>query len=1752
MKRLITIVLILFSLITSGQNWQWVKQFTQSPNPNLSNELDIYDVKLSATGNIYITGSYISNFTLSGTTYNGYPSSASEAQDIFLAKLDSDGNVLWVQTAGSSDVDYPETLVLDGSENVYLSGRTKGTCDFGSGYSITTSGGFDGFVAKYNSLGAIQWVKKVAYGTNNDRVTAITLGTDGNLYLAGLFKSASVTIGDGTTGTNFTNADNVQDLYLASLTSSGIFRWAKQIPITGTNEADNPIFKSIVCDNYNYIYVGGGLLDKATIDGADYTSTGKGDIILIKANTADGSAEWVRKGGSTSDDQLNSVAIYDDFTYLIGYIQGTGTIDSTGTQQSSQFFNTGAAGTNDIFLAKYNLDGRLLWKKTIGSTGADVGYGLNILNNILVATGYFSNTINFNLRTITSGGGYDAAYFVFDVESNAVSANSVSGTLEDRGQGVCLDNDYNIYLGGYFMSPTLTAGTNTLTNSATSFKDLFIGKYHRDFSATFTSKKNVGCNGGDDGELTVTPYFGIPPYTYTWLKDSNPFAATDSALTGLSAGTYQVTVTDGNSNSVILSYSVTQPSLLTITSSKTNVTCYGQNDGSINITVAGGITPYTYFWTTSDGYGHDIDSEDQTGLSSGTYTVEVTDGNGCSTSGNITVTQPAKISIPGTVTNISGAGSNGAVDITVTGGSGTYSSYSWTLSGSEVATAEDISGLNVGGDYTIVVTDNTACKDSNSFDVLDERVFHGWISSQSDISCKDDSSGSATVSYAENTGTVAILWSTGETTFTISGKTAGTYNVDLTDDMGTPGDTGDDQTINVEVTLTQPAAVLQGSIISTPTTCHGGTDGILDLTPSGGTGPYTYQWDTTPVEITQDINNLPVGSYQVTITDSKGCTTLIPGVVSQPDDITFSFNSTQPTCYGGYDGSLSVTGLTGGTPSYSYLWSNTLTSVSINNLKVGNYWLKVNDSNGCTKTQSVYLSQPTDITISHVENKPTCPESKDGSIGLTVSGGTGTKTYFWTGPDIVNATGKDQINLGVGNYEVIVTDANGCTKNYQVILTEENSSPTAGIFSSESDNAICIGDNIIFTATGGNTYEFFLNGSSVQASSTDATYNSTSLVDGDQVHAIVTSSSGCSATSSTITTTVNPLPAVVANANQTVICEGDPVTLTGSGASSYSWDQGVNNGEEFYPSSTQTYTVTGTDANGCINTDQIQVTVNPVPVASVNTTDPLSYCDGDVINTAFSATPADATAYQWLRNGSNISGALYTTYTATQDGLYSVWVSKNGCWTISDDVEIVVNPLPSVSLSDFSPVCIDASPITLDGGLPGGGTYSGGGVTGGTFDPATAGAGTHAVTYSYTDANGCSSAASGDIVVNALPAVSLADLSPVCIDASPITLDGGLPGGGTYSGGGVTGGTFDPATAGAGTHAVTYSYTDANGCSNYVGKDIVVNDLPDATISTTDPTVWCADASVSVNLNVAVADSYQWILNGLDIDGANSHNYVATEAGDYSVRVTSNGCSATGYQVTVSVIDPTVSVSTAQSTTWCSNDEVSVLLEANPSDAESYQWLKDGVTIDGATLSNYTSSEPGTYTVLVIFAGGCNITSEGITLTENPSPVVDIATDTVRINTQSDYTLDAGAGFTSYLWSDNSTAQTLYVDGAMLGEGVFKYWVDVTNEYSCAASDTAVVKVKLWDNVDTDNGWTISLYPNPTSGEFKLYVSGLKNGEYLFSIYSSTGNLILSKTQVIQSGEIMESFNIDKFSKGLYYLRFGKDNHWITRKVILK
>lgn len=233
-----------------------------------------------------------------------------------------------------------------------------------------------------------------------------------------------------------------------------------------------------------------------------------------------------------------------------------------------------------------------------------------------------------------------------------------------------------------------------------------------------------------------------------------------------------------------------------------------------------------------------------------------------------------------------------------------------------------------------------------------------------------------------------------------------------------------------------------------------------------------------------------------------------------------------------------------------------------------------------------------------------------------------------------------------------------------------------------------------------------------------------------------------------------------------------------------------------------------------------------------------SFCVGESSNLEAHGAPQ----YSWSP-GTGLSSTTDSVITATPTitTQYTVQASDlSGC-QISARFTLTVNSNPIVNLGNFSDVCINASPLNLTGGTPSGGTYTGPGVSSGVFNPTVAGSGIHTITYSYTNAQGCSSADSSTIRVNSLPVVNLSSFLSTCVNSSPFTLSGGTPGGGFYSGNGVSAGTFNPATAGVGTHSIVYSYTNVQGCTNSDTSSITVNALPVVSLSSF-PSV-CIDAS---------------------------------------------------------------------------------------------------------------------------------------------------------------------------------------------------------------------------------------------------------------------------------------------------------------------
>ncbi|MBN1987786.1 MAG: hypothetical protein JW783_00130, partial [Bacteroidales bacterium] len=1661
MKRLKLLFILLSTLVVTNsfsQTWQWANKISGT------SDIEVRDLTRDSDGNIIVTGYYTGSITASST--NLLPLDQATERDTYVAKYNPDGTLSWIRRMGSVGQEDPFGVTTDEDGNIYVTGGFQETATFDS-YELNTVGtGQDIFLVKLNPSGDAIWARNVAWGTGGDRGYDIVY-SNGLLYLSGMVKTIATFGSAGEPGGEVTVTQSVGsfDPFIAKFDTTGDFYWVNKFTHTVSGAS---LIEGLAIGSSGNIYGGGALLGTLQINGTSYSSTGLGDMILVKLDALTGASTWVRKGGGVNDDQIKSIASDgSNSIYVVGYAQGTGTLDSTSTLQSSSY----TAKATDMFIARYTSEGRLMWKRLNGDIGADQAYGVNVNENIILMSGYFSGSVTFNQTTINSGSttNNDTGFFVYDSDGNPLTAESLSGSGEDRGQGIAYDPDGFTYIGGYFKSPTLTAGSITLTNSSTN-KDVFVAKYQNPFSVVFTTSEHISCNGANDGALTVTPYFGAFPYSYSWTKDGAPFANSDSTAINLAAGAYSVMVTDNNGKTASSSFTVTEPAVVLSNGVTSNASCFHAGDGTVTLSPTGGTLPYAYFWTTSDGLGQTIDAKDQTTLWAGTYDLTITDKNGCTHNQQYTITEPTQISITGIVTNIS-APNNGGVNATISGGSGIYANLSWKDEALiEVGTSEDLSGLNVEGNYTLTATDNTGCSVSQSFFVQDERIFSIAVTSQTDILCKDDASGSITIGYINESApaNVSFLWLPGgETTASISGLLADTYTVQVTDNVDGILGNGNDIVLTKDITILEPSVGLGGTLAQTNVSCNGESTGLINLTVTGGTAPYLYQWKKNGIAYStfEDISNLSIGTYEVTITDDNGCTGTTSTVVTQPSPISYTIASTSVSCYGGTDGTLTIQGLTGGFPDYTYEWSNGLTSVSIQSLRAGSYTATVTDANGCEKSVSQNVTQPSKIsatltptmplcnggnngsiavsasggtpsyqysingtdffatttfsglssdtytitvrdnsscerafsgvvsepgviTVNHIANNPTCSESTNGSIGLTISGGTGTKTYFWTGPGITNNTSKDQTGLGVGTYSVRVTDANDCYTDYEVTLVAQNASPTPILSSSDPDNTICSGTEITFTAGGGAQYEFFVEGASAQAKSTDNTLTTSSLSNGDEVYAIVTSAEGCVATTSTIATTVNPLPTVTAPADN-ALCLGEQATLTAIGtADTYTWDNGVTNGVAFAPTATTTYTLTGTTtATGCEATDVVTVTVNPLP--TVTAPNDITICAGEEVTLTATGT---ADTYTWdnsVTNGAAFPPATTATHTVTGS------ITATGCQA-TDVVTITVNPLPTVTAPADITICYGEQVTLTATGTADSYTWDNGVTNGEAFAP------TATTTYTVTGtitATGCEATDVVTITVNPLPNGNLFPPGSVSIcEGENLTLT--ASGGSSYQWN-TTETTPSIVVNTAGTYTV--EIFNLQGCS--VTKDVAVNvnPLPTASITPSGSTTLCQGESVTLTANGGYG--YEWNT------GATTKSIIVDQPGTYTVTVQSEeGCTADA-QIDVTV-NPLPTVTAPADITICQGEEVTLTATGT---ADSYAW-DNGITNGLAFTPNATT----TYTITgTIDATGCK-TTDAVTITVNPLPTITAPSD-AAICQGEEVTLTATGTADTYAWDNGIT-----------------------------------------------------------------------------------------------------------------------------------
>jgi gliding motility-associated-like protein len=1141
---------------------------------------------------------------------------------------------------------------------------------------------------------------------------------------------------------------------------------------------------------------------------------------------------------------------------------------------------------------------------------------------------------------------------------------------------------------------------------------------------------NVVCYGANNGSVTVNATGGSGVYTYTWA----PVANATATLSNVGPGTYHVTVTDANGCTLVDSAKVRQPtSPIVITSVVHDITCYGVNDGSVLVVASGGTGSYTYIWSTGQ------TTQYVQGLSAlpspivtPIYVVTVTDANGCTAVMRDTLHEPPQIisSVTGTDVTCAGA-NNGSVTLTVTGGRGAYTFF-W----SNFATTQNLTNIP-GGFYTVVITDSSGCQNTDTITINQPQPLTLSIQS-TNVSCNGSNTGAITASVTGGTGAYQYTWSPNvSTTATVANAIAGTYHLTVTDANGC--------TITDSVTITQPAYPLSVTATVSNITCNNANNGAITLTVNGGSGFYTYAW-TGSAATTSSINGLSAGTYTATVTDANGCSATAGGTITNPAAITSGIVATNVTCAGASNGSAILT-VSGGTGAYTFQWSDATISQNLSNVPGGHYFVIITDSNGCRHEDSVTITEPQPLVGTITGTNVSCFGAANGTVTVSVTGGTGAYTYTWSPSVSTTATVS---NAAPGTYSVTVKDANNCSIVKSITITQ----PVSGLLvQSNVVNISCSGNSngsISLSVSGGTPAYTFLWGGGQQ------TQNISNLSAGIY-HATVTDANGCSVV---VADTVKVPTAITSSVTGTnVTCAGadnGTATLTVSGGQTpytYLWSNFAGT-QSVDSLSGGTYHVIITDANGCQHRDSVIIS-EPQPLVTTLAVTPIS-CnntnDGTIIATTTGGTGNDT--YLWAPGGQTSS-----TITNLSAGIYSVTVKDaNNCTT--SQFATLVNPAPLTAASVvINPTCNGSGngTITLivNGGTPQYGYVWSGGLTAGQSATNVA-PGDYYVTV--TDSHGCIATDSAKVIAPAPILVSAIITNVSCagsMNGSIIATGYGgvLPYSYQWYADSINGPlgpiTKDWTQVAGGNYFLVI--TDANNCSASFQAIVKEADSLKITLSKTDLTCYGANNGVVSVATTGGVTPYHYLWNDFTTDSSQT----GIAAGTYGVVVTdSNGCQQTK-TITVNQPQP-ISINLTGTSPACSGANTgTIAVSANGgTGGYTYSWSTTPPQ-STATASNLGA---GTYYVTVSDGNSCSqVDSTTLSAPQALQVNTAISNPTCSDGDNGFISLDVHGGSAPYTYSWSTTpAQTGNVASGLAGG---TYAATITDTRGCQYLDTALAVV---------------------------------------------------------------------------------------------
>ncbi|MGB1204560.1 MAG: gliding motility-associated C-terminal domain-containing protein [Chitinophagales bacterium] len=1182
--------------------------------------------------------------------------------------------------------------------------------------------------------------------------------------------------------------------------------------------------------------------------------------------------------------------------------------------------------------------------------------------------------------------------------------------------------------------------TVTDTNGCTIIENVTIGDTASPTISATPTDANCSL---PDGSATAMAENGVPPYSFLWNTVPPQNTATANSLV---AGTYGVTVTDDIGCTAETTVVISENPAPTATTNVENANC-GQEDGSANVVVSGGLPPYTYEWDTTI----PMTTSNLENLAVGTYTVTVTDANGCTIEASATIAANPLPTVLISGTDASCGNTNGSLFATANDGTPPYT-YSWLA---PINSNNPIINNVQAGTYSVIVTDNNGCTISETIDIVDSSIPTIDEVTTTNSNC-NQANGSASVNVSSGVGNITYFWENGETTAEISNLLAGSYGITVSDDLGCSAEA---------VAIVSDAGAPTAEISSINPTCNE-ANGAVSVAVTNTSD--TYIWNGDASLNAPNLNNVPAGEYTVVVTDINGCI-VTASIELTSSSIPVATIEAEATLCGLNSGSATAIAESG-TPPYTYLWSeNNQQTESIENLAAGEYFLTVTDSNGCTTFASTTVDSPEALEVVTNEIPATCG-LPNGEAGIGPINGQMPYTYMWQNN---LATTSIATELLAGDYNVTITDANNCTTSVVVTVTEI----LPPILNTSKTDATCNlanGSISVSANNGTSSFSYLWSDANQQTTST-----ATNLVAGNYT-VTVTDENGCEQIISESilnvempTATLTFTEATCGNNNATVSVS----TLSGIPPFSYAWSASTETTETITGIAPSLVSVTVTDANNCTFVEQIDVTTENSPTATI--TDFVSATCGNANGSATVLAVGGIPPYTYMWNTNPPQNNLIANNLAA--GNYVVTITDgNGCMATTN-INLANIAAPTISLSAIDATCQQANGeamVTVNGGTPPFMYLWNDENAQTTISATNLLSGNHSVTV--TDANNCSAVESINIGDSDIPSINISTANASCGQNDGEATASGLGGISPYNfvwdenANNQTTATATNLFAGA--YSVTI--TDGNGCQNTEIANIIDENAPSATTSTTNEICGQENGTASV-ATAGGFPPFTYLWN--DTNAQTTETATNLAAGTYSIAVTDgNGCVATATAIVEETIGAILEISNISAS--CGENNASASVVANGGlPPYTYLWNDETAQTNPTAIALLS----GTYEVVVTDANGC-IANISTTITDTNLPTVNtITTNSFCGQAVGQATAQATNGTSpyTYLWNDANAQTDISATG--LSAGIYE--VTITDNVGCTASASATI-----NDEGSPTLTTTSVMPtcNTNNGEASVLVVG--------------------------------------------------------------